>query len=249
QKLAQIPLEVGWQTIALPVEKGWTKPGENVIAFQTMGKGKGKVGFSWIRVGAIKPPADSNPLAAAVFDPKNDSIDLAEHASLTWYVPIPEGAHLVADVAAPCHVEVGARAGDASYVGGLLGSDSGRVDLSPIAGKVVRLSLTTRDCPRAKLVRPRITLHGPDPELLPKGEPPRFVILWVMDALRADKIPIFTPGARAQTPNFEELAKSSVVFRQYYVQGNESQTSHSSMWTGVYPAVHNVRMAGVGGTW
>ena len=53
-----------------------------------------------------------------------------------------------------------------------------------------------------------------------------------MDALRADKIPIFTPGARAQTPNFDELAKTSAVFRQYYVQGNESQTSHSSMWTG-----------------
>jgi arylsulfatase A-like enzyme len=39
------------------------------------------------------------------------------------------------------------------------------------------------------------------------------------------------------------------VFRQYYVQGNESQTSHSSMWTGLYPAVHGVRLAGVGGAW
>ena len=74
-------------------------------------------------------------------------------------------------------------------------------------------------------------------------------MLWVMDALRADKVPMFTPGARAQTPNLDELAKSSAVFRQYYVQGNESQTSHASMWTGVYPAVHNVRMAGVGGVW
>jgi arylsulfatase A-like enzyme len=70
-----------------------------------------------------------------------------------------------------------------------------------------------------------------------------------MDALRADKVPIFTPGARAQTPNFDELAKSSTVFRQYYVQGNESQTSHSSMFTSLYPANHNVRLAGDGGTW
>ena len=36
---------------------------------------------------------------------------------------------------------------------------------------------------------------------------------------------------------------------QYYVQGNESQTSHSSMFTSLYPAVHNVRLAGQGGTW
>src|SRR6185503_8315365 len=112
-----------------------------------------------------------------------------------------------------------------------------------------RLKLETRDCPRAKLVAPRITLHGPEPQLLPKADPPKYIVFWVMDALRADKIPIFTPGARAQTPNFEELAKSSAVFRQYYVQGNESQTSHSSMWSAVYPAVHNVRMAGKGGVW
>ena len=51
------------------------------------------------------------------------------------------------------------------------------------------------------------------------------------------------------SPNLDELAKTSTVFRQYYVQGNESQTSHSTMWSGLYPAVHNVRMAGVGGKW
>jgi arylsulfatase A-like enzyme len=244
QKLAQIALDPGWQTVAFPVDKSWVRPGENSIAFETSGKSKAKVGFSWIRVGAVKPPADQDPLAAATFDPKADTIELAEHAALTWYVPIPEGAQLVAEVAGPCHVEVGARAGDASFAGGLLGAGDQRVDLTPLAGKVVRLSLATRDCPRATIKSPRITLHGPEPAPLPKGEPPKFVILWIMDALRADKVPVFTPGARAQTPNFDELAKSSVVFRQYYVQGNESQTSHSSMWTALYPAVHNVRMAG-----
>jgi len=249
QKLAQVPLEPGWQTVALPIDKSWIKPGENVIALQTLGKSKSKLAFSWLRIGAVKPPADQDPLAAAVFDAKADAIELDDGASLTWYVAIPEGAHLVASVAGPCHVEVGARAGDASFVGGLLGADLDRVDLSGIAGKVVRLSLATRDCPRARIEHPRITLHGPDPKPLPEAAPPRYVILWVMDALRADKVPIFNPGARAQTPNLDELAKSSVVFRQFYVQGNESQTSHSSMWTALYPAVHNVRMAGKPGAW
>ncbi|MGE0404206.1 MAG: sulfatase, partial [Kofleriaceae bacterium] len=118
-----------------------------------------------------------------------------------------------------------------------------------MGGKVVALSLTTRDCARATITNPRITLQGPGAELLPKAPPPKYIVLWVMDALRADRVPTFTPGARAQTPNFDELAKTSAVFRQYYVQGNESQTSHSSVWTGVYPAVHEVRMAGVGGAW
>jgi arylsulfatase A-like enzyme len=65
-----------------------------------------------------------------------------------------------------------------------------------------------------------------------------------MDALRADKLRAFSPGARAETPATDELAKSGVVFRQFYVQGNESQTSHASIWTATFPAVHGVRMAG-----
>ncbi|HSD86049.1 MAG TPA: sulfatase [Kofleriaceae bacterium] len=248
-KRAKVPLEAGWQVIAIPVDAGRFAPGENQISLETVGKKTKKLAFSWIRIGATHPSADQDPLAAATFDPKADALELAEHASLTWYVMIPEGAHLVGEIAGSCHIEVGARAGDASFVGGLLGSDQDRVDLSAIAGKVVRLSLTARDCPRARLVHPRITLHGPPPQPLPKADPPRFIVLWVMDALRADKIPIFTPGARAQTPNFDELAKTSAVFRQYYVQGNESQTSHSSIWTSTYPAVHGVRLAGQGGTW
>jgi choline-sulfatase len=246
-KAARVPLEPGWQTIAFAVEPGRIVPGENNLGLETIGRSKDKVGVAWVRIGATHPPADHDPLADAAFDTDGEAIELAEHASLTWYVTVPEGAHFVATVGGACHIEVGARAGDASYVGGLVGSDQDRVDLSSIAGKTVRLSLTARECPRARIVRPRITVHGPEPEPLPPAEPPRYVLLWIMDALRADKLPIFTPGARAQTPNFDELAKSSVVFRQYYVQGNESQTSHSSMWTSLYPAVHGVRTAGVGG--
>jgi arylsulfatase A-like enzyme len=240
----RVALEAGWQTVAFPVEPGRIVAGENTIAFQTIGRAKQKLAFSWIRIGATHPPADENPLAAATFHPDADAIELAERASLTWYVTIPDGANLVGDVGGACAVEVGARAGDASFVGGLLDGDENRVDLSNVAGKTVRLTLTARDCPRARILHPRITLHGPEPQALPPADPPRYVIMWVMDALRADKIPLFTPGARAQTPVLDELAKSSTVFRQFYVQGNESQTSHASFWTSLYPAVHGVRTAG-----
>jgi arylsulfatase A-like enzyme len=240
----RVPLEAGWQTVAFPVDVGRIVAGENTIAFETIGRAKQKLAFSWIRVGATHPSADQNPLAAASFHPDADAIELAERASLTWYVTIPDGANLVGEVGGACAVEVGARAGDASFVGGLLDADENRVDLSSVAGKTVRLTLTARDCPRARIVHPRITLHGPEPQALPPADPPRYVIMWVMDALRADKIPLFTPGARAQTPVLDELAKSSAVFRQFYVQGNESQTSHTSFWTSLYPAVHGVRTAG-----
>jgi arylsulfatase A-like enzyme len=240
KKIGAHKLAGGWQTLSVPAPGLFA--GENQLVLETTG-GKGRVAVSWLRFGA----ATDDPRPAVSFD--GETIELAKDAGLAWFVPVPEGAQLVADVPGPCRVEVTARANDESMAGGLLGGDSNRVDLSPVAGKAVRLMLTARDCPRAKLEHARITLIGPEPQPLPAAEPPKFVILWVMDALRADKIPIFTPGARARTPNFDELAKSSTVFRQYYVQGNESQTSHSSIFTSLYPAVHNVRLAGQGGTW
>ena len=242
-----VPLDPGWQTIALDVPRGHFVAGENQLAFET--RGRDRVAVAWLRIGTTHPQADEDPLAAAAFDGKADALELASGASLAWYLTIPDGANLVADVTGPCRIEVAARAGDDSLVGGLLGGDVHRLDLSSAANKVVRLTLTARDCPRAHVAHPRITLHGPEPQPLPAAPPPRFVIVWVMDALRADKIPLFTPGARAQTPNLDELAKSSAVFRQFYVQGNESQVSHTSLFTSLYPAVHGVRDTDIGGNW
>jgi arylsulfatase A-like enzyme len=245
-KDASVLLVAGWITVAIPVERGYFGAGENQLVLETTG-GKTSVAVAWMRFGSSIGSRD--PRADVTFDGKAETVTLAKAAAARWYVTVPDGAHFVAGVSAPCKVELRARASDDSFVGGLLAADSTRVDLGAMAGRVVALTLTARDCPRATLRAPRITVHGPAPAALPPTEPPRYVILWVMDALRADKIPIFTPGARAQTPNLEELAKTSTVFRQYYVQGNESQTSHSSMWTGLYPAVHGVRLAGIGGAW
>lgn len=245
-KDADTALVAGWLTVSIPIAPGYFVAGENQLVIETSG-GKDNVAVAWMRLGTSIDSRD--PRAAAVFDGTAGTITLARDASLAWYVTVPDGAHFVATVNAPCKVELRARASDDSFARGMLTADTTRVDLAAMAGRVVALTLTARNCKWATLRAPRITLHGPEPVALPSAEPPRYVILWVMDALRADKIPIFTPGARAQTPNFEELAKTSTVFRQYYVQGNESQTSHSSMWTGLYPAVHNVRLAGVGGAW
>jgi arylsulfatase A-like enzyme len=249
-KDAHVELVAGWITIAIPVARGHFGAGENQIVLETTG-GKGNVAIAWLRFGGAISSRD--PRSDAVFDPRAQTIALVNDAAVTWYVTVPDGAHFVGSVNAPCKVELRARTSDGSFVGGLLGADRTRVDLSSLSGRVVALTLTARDCPRAApraiIEAPRITLHGPEPVVRARAAPPRHVILWIMDALRADKVAIFTPGARAETPNFDELAKSSTVFRQYYVQGNESQTSHSSMWTGLYPAVHGVRLAGVGGVW
>ena len=259
-----VALAGGWQSITIPVTSGRFGVGENQLVFELHGGGHEPLAIAWLRVGAapatlltLAPAPAPAPVAAAVpdprahhtFDPTARSIELARDAALVWYITVPDGAQLVAEVAGPCRVEVRAQAGDAAFAAGLLGGGIGRVDLAAMSGRVVALSLTARECTRAQVLAPRITVQGASATATAKGAPPRYIVLWVMDALRADRISTFTPGARAQTPAFDELATSSAVFRQYYEQGNESQTSHTSVWTSLYPAVHGVRTTGVGGTY
>ena len=252
RKVARTALAAGWQTVELAVGARRFQLGENLIALEV--DKKSALGLAWLRItDAVGLRGD--PRASARFEPDADRIVLHGGAGLAWYVVVPDGANLVATVfdavAAPpspdCRVDVVARTSDGSFVGGKLVGADARVDLSSLAGRAVRLELVARDCQHAMVAGARVTINGEAPELPAPGPPPRYIVLWVMDALRADRIRVFHPGARPETPAFDELAQSGVVFRQFYVQGNESQTSHSSVWTALYPAVHGVRMAGRGG--
>ncbi|MCB9563447.1 MAG: sulfatase-like hydrolase/transferase [Kofleriaceae bacterium] len=251
----RVALVEGWQVISVDATGRWVE-GENLLVLET-DRGD-NLAVRWLRVSGTAPaahvpddataspvsPAFGDPLAATRWDGDAGGFVLTEDAGLAWYVQVPPAATLVADVLGACQVEVTARAGDARMVGGRLAGDGARLDLSPLADQVVRLELRGRDCPGGVVRDARITLPGPPPPPPPAGPPPRYVVFWVMDALRADRIPTYTPGARAEVPNFDRLATDGAVFRQHYVGGNESQASHSSMFTSLYPVNHKVLTAG-----
>ncbi len=248
-KSSRVELAEGWQTVVLPIENGRLGIGENQVMIETTGAPKDRVAIEWLRFASKGKEVVGDPRLAAKFDAKANTITLAQGAMLLWYVTLPEGAHLVADIKGSCKVDVRAVTSDDSFVGGVLAADRARVDLTKLAGRVVGLTLSAQDCAKAVITAPEIRVHGPGPsreDSAAKPPAPKYVVLWVMDALRADKVPVFTPGARAVTPNLDELAKTSAVFRQFYAQGNESQVSHASMWTGLYPAVHGIKMEGTG---
>jgi arylsulfatase A-like enzyme len=127
---------------------------------------------------------------------------------------------------------------------GQLGAGApGVVDLAPLGGQVVRLELVAAGCAEAALAGAALNVPGAAPEVK-RGAAPRYVVWWVMDTLRGDRTRTVNPQARAEVPNLEKLVAGGVGFRQFYVQGNESQTSHSSFWTAQYPANHHVITAG-----
>ena len=235
----------GWQLVTVEVPADVLVTGENRVAFDA---GKQAVSIAWIQVGgdpiAVEPAYAAPP---PVHDREAHALSIGGGQSLVYYMTVPEQAALIAEVAGgeepDCHVAVRARSHGAEVTGELSGE--ARVDLDALAGQVARVELAAVGCARARAaVRGgALVVPGPAP-VRASGPPPRHVILWIMDTLRADRIRPIEQGARPEVPALERLAAEGAVFRQAYVQGNESQTSHASIWTSLYPAAHGVRTAG-----
>ncbi|HTE50972.1 MAG TPA: sulfatase [Kofleriaceae bacterium] len=263
------PVEVllvrGWQTVSVAVPARRWRVGENGVRLTL--RGVSDVALAWLRVGG-KPTDGGEGAGGAVdagsasndpdrllsfFDPSDHSLRLSDREQLVYYLYLPDGALLAGTLlgdgadAAGCRLGVQVRAHLAA-LDAELAADRTRIDLDSLAGQVVRVRLELHGCRSAHLRDAGLQVAAPPPSR-GAGPPPRHVILWIMDTLRADRIRPVSPGARPEVPAFERMAAEGAVFRQAYVQGNESQTSHASVWTSLYPARHNVRTAGNGGTW
>lgn len=266
--IGRFKLEPGWQTVTVPIPPGRLKVGENRFSF---GPSRSPHSFAWLRFGRAQdlaaldttaaggdaPGADAPDLALPRYDRATRSFLIPDGSGLDYYVYAPQSGYLVADIASEgagvdragqsCALNVRIDAHEDSQTATLRGPGA-RLSLKRFVDKVVRLQLRATGCATLRLGQPRLTVAGEAPELK-RGPKPKYVVLWVMDTLRADRVRPFQPDARPEVPVFTRLAESGAVFRQYWVQGNESQTSHASVWTSLYPKNHNVRTAGNGGSY
>jgi arylsulfatase A-like enzyme len=224
-KLAQ-----GWSTVELTVPAGQLKEGEN--ALQLFMKSSG-VELAWLQIGAAAPVDD-----VTFYDPGKKALILPKDGQMSWYVAIPDKARLTGDLGdGACGVSVLATAEDGTTAEGKLTGTGSAVDLGALAGKAARLDLEGTGCASVALTSAAIVTPG-DAPAAKRGEPPKYVVFVIMDSLRADRVRSFRAKARPETPNFDKLAESSTLFLNHYVQGNESQVSHASMWTSNYLAKH-----------
>lgn len=69
------------------------------------------------------------------------------------------------------------------------------------------------------------------------------LILITIDTLRADRLGCYG-NSRVETPNLDKLAKQGVLFENAVTHTPLTAPSHASMFTGLYPTVHNVRDTG-----
>ncbi|HEU4610942.1 MAG TPA: sulfatase-like hydrolase/transferase [Kofleriaceae bacterium] len=226
-------LTEGWSTVELQVPAGQLKEGENSIAIFT---NSSDTALAWLQVGAQGAVADDG--ATKFYDTASKSLVLPKDGGMSWYVEVPAKGKLTGDLAdGTCAVHVLATAEDGTTLEGKLVGLGSAVDLGTMGGKAARLDLDASGCAEAHLANAALVIPGP-PLTVKRAEPPKDILFIIMDSLRADRVRVFNPKARPEVPNWEKLAESSTVFMSHYVQGNESQVSHASMWTSAYLAKH-----------
>lgn len=164
-----------------------------------------------------------------------DSITLKPGQSLSWHVMPAKGAALRATANATLKVQVQAQGEAAKDF--TIDASTTRVELAAWAHKPTRLTLSAGDKP--------VTLRDaglvvPLAQETPAGKPPKVVVVWLIDTLRADHLKMYNPNSDVQTPHLDELAKASAVFERASVQGNSSLPSSASIFSASYPSVHKI---------
>jgi arylsulfatase A-like enzyme len=226
-------LETGWSTVELTVPSGQLKEGENAISLFAKKSG---VEVAWMQIGAQTPVGDDG--GTKFWDAGSKSLVLPKDGGMTWFAAVPDKAKLTGDLSdGTCTINVTATADDGSTTEGKLVGIGSAVDLASLGGKAARLDLSASGCPEAHLSNAAIVLPG-DAVQVKRGDPPKYVVFIVMDSLRADRIRAINPKARPESPNWDKLAETSALFVNDYVQGNESQVSHASIWSSNYLAKH-----------
>jgi len=229
-------LAPGLATAELAVPAGQLKEGENELLF-FVGGGAG-LDVASIQVGGAAAADDA---AATFWHADTKRLVLPAGGAMSWYVLVPDKALVTADLPdGGCSVKVTATAEDGAVVDGTLTGLGSAVDLASLAGKAARLQLTADGCPSAELAGAALVVPGAAAAPPPRGEPPKYVVLFIMDSLRADHVKPFEPEARPEVPTWTKLAETSAVFLQNYVQGNESRVSHASIWSSLYPVKHKM---------
>lgn len=194
---------------------------------------------------AVAPEYEPSKLPLA-----QDKLELDKQNGLAWYVWLPKGAKLDLGLRAKegCGVSAGVFVEDGAtsvksavaetrnLVLGRGETQQTAIDLSEWSEQVARVELRASDaCDMPVTVeKAALVVPGEQPSLPEGVEPPERVIVWMIDTLRSDYLPIHF-DTDVETPNLKRLADEGASFEVAYVQGNESRTSHAAFFTGQYP--------------
>jgi arylsulfatase A-like enzyme len=242
KKIASPTVTDGFNTLRLelaaPIKPGFAHVRLHFRRSSAYKGTKTAVGIRAVRIAEASAPAlpgDEPALKALLTRFSGGTVTISEGGGLDYYVTPVKGQTLTGTTTGDIKISARLDKGGEKALGG---GASLNINLDKVAGNAVRL-----------MVRGKGTLSGVKIGGGTAGtvtvKKPKYVVFWLIDTLRADKLKFYDmPNAnkrpKVKTPNLDALAKESAVFEPFYVQGNESKASHASLFTGTYPVKHGV---------
>lgn len=210
---------------------------------EVSGGGKSPAAIRAVRLGradATPLPVDERELSAALSHRASGSVRLATGQGLDYYIAPSDAASMLRGTVSGGPVDILAQVDGKAPVKLSSASGAFKLDLKRYAQRPTRLMLRAKgDATVSGKIGGAASATQPD------VKKPKYVVFWLIDTLRADKLDFYKAKnsngrAKVKTPHLSAFAKESVVFEPFYVQGNESKASHASLFTGVYPVSHKV---------
>ncbi len=246
----------GFKDIAVSATADQVRAGENYILLRSQDVSSvdgADVSFEVAEI-RIAPGADAakpdspRPLRtrAEAGGEAREALRIASPGSWSWYVDVPEDGTLVLGHAAQGEgvnvtVKATPEGGSATDLGSFsAGSGWGRerIDLSSLAGKIVRLDVAASGGEALLLSEALVAVPRVELGALPQA---RHVVVLCIDTMRASKLKPYNSGTRVDTPAFDAVAAAGTVFEHAQSPENWTKPAVASILTSTFPATHGAK--------
>lgn len=241
REIASEALSAGeWSIVSAEVE---LTPGEHEVMLRydrpgsVDGVGRAYLAVDWMRFGPRGEPPETRPTASELDG--LPTLTIPNGFTVGYPLEIPAGARLRGVVEGEGTLEIWASRDGAEpeRLGVVPGSESPRrvdVDLSSLAGDVARIDLRARGALRLR--HPAIiTLDGVE---APSIRRPRNVLIYLIDTLRADRLRVYDPETRVETPGVSRFAERATVMVNARAPENWTKPSVATLLSGLLPWEH-----------
>ena len=193
-------------------------------------------------------PASPRPLRTrhGSGDAARDALRIAAPGQWSWHLEVPESGTLVLAHAAKgdgVQVSVSATPEDGPWANlksfeSVAAWGRERIDLSGLAGKIVRLDITVRGGEALLLSEARVATPKVELGAMPQA---RHAIVLCIDTMRASKLKAYNRRTRVRTPAFDGVAAAGTVFDRAQSPENWTKPSVASILTSTFPATHGAK--------
>lgn len=255
KKLGEAAIGAEWGPVTIALDGGLPAGRHELeLAFAAGDKVEVRAELDWLwlaRAAAGDAPAiGARVLPVDIGGEPRRSLVAPTARTYSFYLDVPSAATLVFDIAAEGEATfaVTMRTDGAEPREVLREAATGKwrehaIDLAGVAGKTVRLDLTTTGtATRAGWGEPELLIDAPAPKPTAPAanKPARSAVVILIDTVRADSFEPYGSGD-VHTPAYDAFASKATVFSNAYDNENWTKPSVATLLSGMYPSTHDAK--------